>query len=73
MLMSTSELQSPLPSGINTPQTKLVYLAVVIADGMTLTDLQRVLGLSKLSLLPILGALVAQDLVHQTEGKYVPR
>lgn len=78
--MSTSEHQSPLqedsvslPNTLVSPQGKLVYLALAVVDTATTTDLQQMLGLSKLTLLPILASLSAKDLIQRTEDGYATR
>lgn len=67
-LEPTTDL-SALPS----PQAKLVYLSLLGTEEATATELQGVLGLSKLSLLPTLQVLVAAELVVRTDDGYAVR
>ncbi|ELY55667.1 helix-turn-helix domain-containing protein [Natronococcus jeotgali] len=75
-MMSTSSQEMVAPNreealpDLDSPRTKLVYLALSMRGTATATDLQRLLGLSKLTLLPILRSLVRRDLVARTEGGY---
>jgi DNA-binding MarR family transcriptional regulator len=55
---------------LGSPQSKLVYLTVLTVEEATATELQQLLGLSKLTLLPILTSLVQKDLVSRTEDGY---
>lgn len=70
-MMSTSEQKTALPDDLGSPQTKLVYLTLLVTEETTVTELQRLLGLPKLTLLPILTSLVAKGLVQRTEEGYV--
>lgn len=73
-MMSTSEHQQPtVPEEIDAPQTKLVYLSLLVLEEATVSELQQLLGLSKLTLLPILRSLVADDRVRSTEVGYACR
>lgn len=69
-MMSTSEQRPALPDDIGSPQTKLVYLTLLVTEETTVTELQQLLGLPKLTLLPILTSLVAKGLVQHTEDGY---
>jgi DNA-binding MarR family transcriptional regulator len=55
---------------LGSPQAKLVYLTLLSEEEATATELQQLLGLSKLTLLPILTSLVQKDLVSRTEDGY---
>ncbi|ELY56528.1 hypothetical protein C491_13352 [Natronococcus amylolyticus DSM 10524] len=55
---------------LGSPQSKLVYLTLLAVEEATATELQQLLGLSKLTLLPILTSLVQKDLVSRTEDGY---
>ncbi|MDF9747857.1 MarR family transcriptional regulator [Natrinema sp. S1CR25-10] len=68
--MTTPEREIVLPDDLGSPQVKLVYLALLAKTEATATELQQLLKLSKLTLLPILTSLVAKDLVRRTEGSY---
>lgn len=72
-MMSTSEHQPTVPKEIDAPQTKLVYLSLLVLEEATVSELQQLLGLSKLTLLPILRSLVADGRVRSTEVGYACR
>lgn len=69
-MMSTSEQLLTTPDELASPTTKLVYLVLQIEGEATVTDLQRRLGLSKLTLLPVLESLRQRDYIERTEGGY---
>ncbi|GAB3665021.1 hypothetical protein GCM10028856_04840 [Halopiger thermotolerans] len=69
-MMSTSEQLLTTPDDLASPTTKLVYLVLQIEGQATVTDLQRGLGLSKLTLLPVLESLRQRNYVERTEGGY---
>lgn len=72
-MMSTNEQPIAVPSKLASPQTKLVYLSLLIMEEATVTDLQQRLELPKLTLLAVLESLVEMDLVRRTEDGYVNR
>lgn len=59
-----------IPEEIQSPSAKLVYLYLAAAGDATVTELQRRLGLSKLTLFSVLDALAAEDLVRETDSGY---
>ena len=69
-MMSTSEQLITIPDELASPTAKLVYLSLYVTGEATVTDLQRQLGLSKLTLLPILESLRKRDYVERTEDGY---
>ncbi|SER18650.1 helix-turn-helix domain-containing protein [Natrinema salaciae] len=69
-MMSTSKQRLAVPDELDSPQAKLVYLTLSVGDEATAADLQRALGLSKLTLLAVLESLATADLVERTEGGY---
>ncbi|ELY55355.1 hypothetical protein C491_16607 [Natronococcus amylolyticus DSM 10524] len=71
--MSTSEQKLAVPDELGSPQAKLVYLTLLEMGEATANELQRLLGLSKLTLLPILSSLVADGYAQQRKGTYVSR
>ncbi|MDS0476452.1 MarR family transcriptional regulator [Natrinema sp. 1APR25-10V2] len=71
--MATSRQHPTVPNELDSPQAKLVYLALRVGGETGATDLQRTLGLSKLSLFAVLESLAAKDLVRRTGGGYVCR
>lgn len=70
-MMATSEQQLAIPDEIASPQAKLVYLSLLVGDEVRTADLQRTLGLSKLTLFAVIESLAAKELVERTEGGYV--
>ncbi|MEY7850365.1 MarR family transcriptional regulator [Natrarchaeobius sp. A-rgal3] len=72
-MMSTSEQKLAVPNDLTSPQTKLVYVALLVTGETTLSELQRLLGLSKLTLLPTLESLVSREYARRTEGGYASR
>ncbi|RQH00996.1 MarR family transcriptional regulator [Natrarchaeobius oligotrophus] len=68
--MSTTEQSIAVPDDLESPQAKLVYLTLLVTDEATVTDLQQLLGLSKLTLLPILTSLTSKNLVRRTDAGY---
>ncbi|ADB63015.1 hypothetical protein Htur_4193 (plasmid) [Haloterrigena turkmenica DSM 5511] len=69
-MMSTSKQQFAVPDDLESPQAKLVYLALRQTDAATASELQHRLDLSKLTLFPLLASLVANDYVQRTENGY---
>ncbi|TYT63168.1 helix-turn-helix domain-containing protein [Natrialba swarupiae] len=59
-----------LPTNIESPQGKLVYLYLEAADGATVDDLNRTLAMNKMSVLSVLETLSSQGLVRKTGGEY---
>lgn len=72
-MMSASEQEIAIPDDIGSPKTKLVYLSLLVMGEATATELQRLLGLSKLTLLPILTSLIQNDYVRRTERGYASK
>lgn len=71
--MTVRTQQARIPAGLASPQAKLVYLTVFVAGEATVSDLQRLLGMSKLTLLPILETLATNGHVRRTESGYACR
>ncbi|RQG95191.1 helix-turn-helix domain-containing protein [Natrarchaeobius chitinivorans] len=69
-MMSTSKQKLEVPDDLTSPQAKLVYVTLLVAGETTVTELQRLLGLSKLTILPILSSLVSKGYARRTEGGY---
>lgn len=66
---SGTEIQ--VPTELDTPRSKLVYLALSIDGGSTVDDLRRQLDMGKLTLFPILGGLEDRGLVERDGDRYV--
>lgn len=69
-MMSTSIQQPTVPDELTSPEAKLVYLALCTTEEATATELQQQLGLSKLTLFPILNSLRQHNLITRTEAGY---
>lgn len=69
--MQTSEPPATVPSDLESPRAKLVYLSIATAEEPTVSELQEMLDIPKLSLLSVVGLLAARDHVERTEGGFV--
>lgn len=69
-MMSTSKHHRTVPDDLETPQSKLVYLSILVLEEATASELQRFLGLSKLTLLPVLTSLASNECIRRTENGY---
>ncbi|WP_331234297.1 hypothetical protein [Natronorarus salvus] len=63
----------PVPETLRSPSVKLVYLCLAVGGPQTPGLLRERLGLSLLTLYPLLGRLVDQGLVERVEGAYAIR
>lgn len=71
--MSTQERAAAVvPSAVESPRAKLVYLYLDRAGGATADGLANALSLPKLSVYGVLGTLERRDLVERREGRYRP-
>ncbi|WP_394295666.1 MarR family transcriptional regulator [Natronorubrum sulfidifaciens] len=68
--MSTNTQQFSVPDDLTAPQTKLVYLSLRVMEEATVTELQDLLALPKLTLLSVLESLVSSGFARRTEGGY---
>lgn len=59
-----------IPSELESPRSKLVYLSLRTGGGRTINDLQVETGLRKLTLHSILRTLQNRDLVHEDGDIY---
>lgn len=59
-----------LPEDLETPTTKLCYLALDQMDTATLAELDEALELGKLTLLDVLGTMTERGLVERGKGLY---
>lgn len=66
----TSEPLPTLPDELTAPRTKLVYLTLLVAEDASSTELQELLGLSKLTLFAVLESLITSGLAYRTEDGY---
>ncbi|MFU8867358.1 MarR family transcriptional regulator [Natronococcus sp.] len=67
----TTQLE-PLPTEIESPQAKLVYLYLEASGGATASDLNEVLAMKKIGVLSVLNCLTAEGLVEKNGAEYVP-
>ncbi|MEY7850335.1 MarR family transcriptional regulator [Natrarchaeobius sp. A-rgal3] len=66
----STERIDTLPTDIESPQGKLVYLYLEAADGATVDDLNLALAMNKMSVLSVLDTLSSQGLVEKNGGEY---
>lgn len=62
---------STVPSDLNSPRAKLVYLYLSTHDGATVEELGENLGMKKITLYSILKTLREQDFAQQKTDRYV--
>lgn len=67
---NTKTTVEPLPPALESSNSKLVYFYLQISGPTTSDELQRALGLKKITLYPVLETLSAADLVTKTGTKY---
>lgn len=70
-MMQTSRTRTRVPTELQSPQAKLVYLYLSTHGGATITELQENLGMKKLSLYGILKTLREEGIVGQRTDEYV--
>jgi DNA-binding MarR family transcriptional regulator len=63
--------QFDLPKDLSAPESKLVYMAVAVAEGATVDDLQASLDLNKITLFPVLDTLAERGLIDREGSEYV--
>ena len=68
---ATDEL-TRLPTELDSPQGKLVYLYLEAADGATADELSQMLSMKKISILSVCNSLTGQNLIEKRDGAYVP-
>ena len=68
--MSTSEQQLAIPDEIASPQANLVSLALLVTERATASEIQQLLDLAELTVLPIRRSLTANDHIERTEDGY---
>ena len=67
---TTDQVSDSLPQGVTSPQAKLVYLYLDLANGATVGELEEALALKKITILSLLECLSERDLVERTESGY---
>ena len=63
---------SALPTELNSPQGKLVYLCLEATGGATVDELEELLAMKKIGILSVLNSLSSQNLVEKRDETYVP-
>ncbi|MFC4541091.1 MarR family transcriptional regulator [Halosolutus amylolyticus] len=61
-----------LPTELDSPQAKLVYLYLDATGGSTVADLKETLAMQKIAILSVLASLSKQGLVAKEGETYVP-
>ncbi|WP_247003739.1 MarR family transcriptional regulator [Halosolutus gelatinilyticus] len=61
-----------LPTELDSPQGKLVYLYLDATGGATLEDLKGTLSMRKIAILSVLRSLSSQELIERDGDEYVP-
>lgn len=72
MMMQQQTTAVDMPTDLNSPRAKLVYLYLSTRGEATIGDLQEDLSMQKLTLYSILKTLRKRDLIEQESGRYVP-
>ncbi|RQG92935.1 MarR family transcriptional regulator [Natrarchaeobius halalkaliphilus] len=67
----TTDRSTVIPTELDSPQGKLVYLYLDATSGATLTDLNRTLAMNKMSILSVLDTLSSDALVEKRGDEYV--
>ncbi|WP_436346626.1 MarR family transcriptional regulator [Natronorubrum sp. FCH18a] len=62
---------SQLPTEIESPQGKLVYLYIEATGGASADELGQILTMKKISILSVLSSLSSADLVEKRNDEYV--
>ncbi|MFC4246715.1 MarR family transcriptional regulator [Natribaculum luteum] len=62
--------RTSVPNAIASPRAKLVYLCLLVTDGATVTELQELLSLKKITILSVLDSLTELELVAQRDHVY---
>jgi sugar-specific transcriptional regulator TrmB len=61
-----------LPTGVESPRGKLVYLYLATAESATLEELHDELDVPRITLYSVLKTLRGRDLVREDGQQYVP-
>lgn len=72
MMNQTQSHPIELPTELQSPRSKLVYLYLSACGGATLTELQRCLSMRKLTLYSVLRTLRERGFVGRNGDGYVP-
>jgi predicted transcriptional regulator len=68
--MSAQSTRIDVPSDVQSPRAKLVYLALAAGGAATVEELQSALAMTKLTLYGVLRTLIERGLVEKVEGRY---
>ena len=60
-----------LPTALDSPRTKLVYLYLSTAEAGTVEEVRDALGMELISLYPVLSTLTSEGLVRKDGSHYV--
>lgn len=63
----------PFPPGLDSGESKLVYLYLSVVGGATIDRISNALAVKKITLYPLLRALMADGLVERSGATYVRR
>lgn len=69
---SETETVPSLPTELNSPRAKLVYLYVAVSGETTVDDVQEALDLQKITLFGILDTLTSQGVVEKSGDRVAP-
>jgi DNA-binding MarR family transcriptional regulator len=68
--MQTRTPRTTVPTELNSPRAKLVYLFLSTHGASTVGDLEEGLGMRKMTLFSILGTLEERNLVERSTDRY---
>ncbi|AHF98489.1 hypothetical protein HALLA_06155 [Halostagnicola larsenii XH-48] len=63
--------ETALPTELNSPQAKLVYLYLEAADGATVSEVSDALSMKKMTTLSVTNSLSTQGLIEKIDNEYV--
>lgn len=70
-LTTTATERTALPTDLNSPQAKLVYLYLETAESATLREISDALSMKKMAALSVTKSLTAQGLIENSDDGYV--
>lgn len=70
-LTTTATDRTALPTDLNSPQAKLVYLYLETAEGATLREISDALSMKKMAALSVTKSLTGQGLIEKGDDEYV--
>ncbi|WP_251342160.1 TrmB family transcriptional regulator [Haloplanus halophilus] len=60
-----------VPDGLNSAESKLVYVFLAAAEGATVEELHEALDLRKITLFPVLDTLAEREVIDRDGARYV--